>query len=107
MDDIQITPQEVKARLDRGERFLLVDCREADEHARCRIEGSRLVPMGDVPAHLGLFEAAADVVVYCHHGQRSLTVAAWLRQQGVERARSMAGGIERWSREIDPSVPRY
>lgn len=107
MNDLQITPQEVKARLDRGERLLLVDCREPNEHALCRIEGARLVPMGDVPAHLSLFDEAAEVVVYCHHGQRSLNVAAWLRQQGVSGARSMAGGIERWSLEIDPSVPRY
>lgn len=107
MHDIQVTPQEVKARLDRGERLLLVDCREPNEHALCRIEGARLVPMGDVPAHLALFDESADVVVYCHHGQRSLNVAAWLRQQGVAGARSMAGGIERWSLEIDPTVPRY
>jgi adenylyltransferase/sulfurtransferase len=104
---IEITPHEVKQRLDRGEKFLLVDCREPWEYEVCRIAGAQLIPMGSVATHLQQLEAAEDVVVYCHHGRRSLDVVAWLQQQGVEGARSMAGGIERWSREIDPSVPRY
>jgi adenylyltransferase/sulfurtransferase len=107
MDHLEIEPREVKAKLDRGEAFLLVDVREPHEHALCRIEGARLVPQGSVPANLALFEEAEDVVVYCHHGIRSLNVAAWLCAQGVERVRSMAGGIERWSCEVDPAVPRY
>jgi rhodanese-related sulfurtransferase len=107
MDDLQIEPREVKRRLDEGEALLLVDVREPHEYAICRIEGARLVPQGSVPANLALFDGAEDVVVYCHHGIRSLNVAAWLRSQGVEGARSMAGGIERWSAEVDPGVPRY
>ena len=107
MDDLQITPHDVKQRLDRGEHFLLVDVREPWEHQTCRIEGSKLVPLGTVPANLALFEKAEEVVLYCHHGMRSLDAVAWLRAQGVEGARSMSGGIERWSAEIDPTVPRY
>jgi rhodanese-related sulfurtransferase len=107
MDDLQIDPREVKRRLDAGEHLLLVDVREPWEFDVCRIAGAKLVPLGSVPANLPVFEQADEVVIYCHHGKRSLDAVAWLRQQGVEGARSMAGGIERWSREIDPAVPRY
>ena len=107
MTDLEITPRDVKQRLDRGHQFLLVDVRETWEHDLCRIDGAKLVPLGALPANLALFEQADDVVVYCHHGRRSLDAAAWLRAQGVDGARSMAGGIERWSTEIDPAVSRY
>lgn len=107
MENLEITPTEVKARLDRNETFLLIDVREPWEFEMCRIDGAKLVPLGSVASSLQMIEAAEDVVVYCHHGRRSLDAVAWLRQQGVEGARSMAGGIERWSREIDPKVPRY
>ncbi len=106
MENLEITPAEVKVRLDRNETLLLVDVREPWEFDVCRIEGAKLVPLGSVAANVQMIDAAV-VVVYCHHGRRSLDAVAWLRQQGVEGARSMAGGIERWSREIDPKVPRY
>jgi rhodanese-related sulfurtransferase len=107
MDDLQITPLEVKQKLDRGEAFLLVDVREPWEHAHCRIEGAKLIPMGTIPASLQSLDSGEEVICYCHHGMRSLDVAVWLRGQGVEKAKSLSGGIERWSAEIDPSVPRY
>ena len=107
MDDLQIEPREVKRRLDAGESLLLVDVREPWEHDICRLPGAKLVPLGSVASNLAVFEQADEVVIYCHHGLRSLDAAVWLRQQGIEGARSMAGGIERWSREVDPSVPRY
>jgi len=84
-----------------------VDVREVWEHQICRIEGARLVPLGAIAANLALFEQAEAVVLYCHHGMRSLDAAAWLRAQGVDGAKSLAGGIERWATEIDPQVPRY
>lgn len=104
---MQIDPRELKQRLDRGEKLLLVDVREPWEHEICRLEGARLIPMGSLAASLGLFEESDEVVLYCHHGIRSLDAAAWLRAQGVEGARSLSGGIERWAAEIDPRVPRY
>jgi rhodanese-related sulfurtransferase len=107
MNDLEITPQEVKLRLDRGDKMLLVDVREPWEHAQCRIEGAELIPMGTIPANLQKLDADEDVIFYCHHGMRSLDVANWLRTQGVAHAKSMAGGIDRWSAEIDPKVPRY
>ncbi len=107
MNELEIQPHDVKAMLDARDPFLLVDCREPWEFQTCRIEGARLIPMGSMATNLQLLDAAESVVVYCHHGRRSLDVVAWLRAQGVEGARSMAGGIERWSREVDPGVPRY
>jgi rhodanese-related sulfurtransferase len=107
MNDLEITPREVKERLDRGENLLIVDVREPWEHAQCRIEGAKLIPMGTIPANLQQLDTDEDVICYCHHGMRSLDVANWLRSQGVKSAKSMAGGIDRWSTEIDPKVPRY
>jgi rhodanese-related sulfurtransferase len=107
MDDLEITPAEVKQRLDRGEKLVLIDVRERWEFSVCRIEGAKLIPMGTVPANLQALDTDDEIVVYCHHGVRSLDVAVWLRGQGVEGAKSLAGGIERWSVEIDQNVPRY
>jgi rhodanese-related sulfurtransferase len=97
----------LKQRLDRGDKVLIVDVREQWEFDICKIEGAKLVPLRTLPANLTVFEGAEEVVVYCHHGMRSLDATVWLRSQGIEKARSMAGGIERWSTEIDPGVPRY
>jgi adenylyltransferase/sulfurtransferase len=107
MNDLEILPRDVKQRLDRGEKLLLVDVREPHEHALCQIEGAVLIPMGSIPTNLQKLDTEEDVICFCHHGMRSLDVANWLRAQGVKSARSMSGGIDRWSVEIDPSVPRY
>jgi adenylyltransferase/sulfurtransferase len=104
---MEITPAEMKERLDRGENFLIVDVREPWEHELCRIEGAKLIPMGSIPANLQALDVDEDVVCYCHRGMRSMDVAVWLRGQGVQRAKSLAGGIERWSLEIDARVARY
>jgi len=107
MDDLQISVQEVNARIARGEKLLLVDVREPWEFALCKLPGATLIPLGSLPANLNALLDSDVVICYCHHGMRSLDAAVWLRQQGVESAKSMAGGIERWSAEIDPGVPRY
>jgi rhodanese-related sulfurtransferase len=107
MTDLELTPSKLKQRLDRGEKLLLVDVREPWEFDVCRIEGAKLIPMGQIPANLQSLDVDDDVICYCHHGMRSLDVAVWLRNQGVASAKSLAGGIERWSQEIDPQVPRY
>src|SRR5882724_1787699 len=107
MDELEISPAEAKKRMDSGVPLVLVDVREPWEHAICRLEGAKLVPMGSVPANLQALDTDGEVICYCHHGIRSMDVAAWLRGQGVERVRSLAGGIARWSVEIDPRVPRY
>ena len=106
---VEINVQSVKSLLDSGDELLLIDCREVAENQHCRIEGSQLIPMNETPDRLSEIEAHADkpVVVHCHHGGRSLQVVNWLRANGVEHAQNMTGGIEAWSNEIDPSVPRY
>lgn len=106
---LEISCQAVKAKFDAGDDFLLVDCREADEYAAARIDAARLLPMSEIERRVRELEAerGRPIVVHCHHGGRSLRVAKWLRQQGFAGAQSMAGGIEAWSLEIDPSVPRY
>jgi rhodanese-related sulfurtransferase len=87
---------------------ILLDVREPWEFDTASLAGSLLMPMGEVTsrAHAEL-DPDAHIVVLCHHGQRSLSVAMWLRGQGFERAQSLAGGIDGWSRSIDATVPRY
>ncbi|WP_419803871.1 rhodanese-like domain-containing protein [Terriglobus sp.] len=97
------------AALRRDEKSpVVVDVREPWEIATASLPGTVNMPMGDVPAraHQELDPEAA-VVVMCHHGARSLSVTNWLRQQGFDKAQSLAGGIDQWSLEIDGSVPRY
>ena len=106
---MEIDVDEVKARLDRGEKLHLVDVREPMELAICRIEGSEHIPM--MQLFLGLKTPSArkdeEIVVFCHHGMRSFEAASYLRGKGFARARSLAGGIDAWAARIDPSLPRY
>ncbi len=104
---MEIEPLNVKEMLDRGEVSLFIDVREPWEHEVSRVEGSTLIPLREIPANLGRFKDASEIILFCHHGRRSLNAAVWLRSQGIETARSMAGGIDRWSVEVDPQVPRY
>jgi rhodanese-related sulfurtransferase len=107
---LEITPHEVQQRLQAGEKLALIDVREPGEFQLARIEGAELIPMRTVPAELSGLDARADaaaLIVFCHHGVRSLNVVHWLREQGVDACQSMAGGIDRWSLEIDQGVPRY
>src|SRR5262245_48969612 len=107
---IEISPLDVKRLLDEGATVKLIDVREPFEHQITRIEGAELIPMNTIPPRLQEIEAKgenATLVFFCHHGMRSLNVADWLRRQGVENCQSMSGGIDRWSLEIDPKVPRY
>ena len=87
---------------------LLLDVREPWEYATANLPGAVLIPMGDVPsrAHQEL-DPDQPIVVLCHHGARSLSVTMWLREQGFDHVQSLAGGIDRWSRVIDPNIPRY
>ena len=106
--DYEIDPESVQRMSKGGERFTLVDVREPWEFDAARIEGAKLMPMGDVPsrAHQEL-DPEDHIVIYCHHGVRSMNVTAWLRQQGFEKAQSMRGGIDAWSRRVDEKVPTY
>jgi len=106
--DYEITPEAVKQMLDRSDSFTLVDVREPWEFDTARIGNPTHIPMGEIPnrAHQEL-DPDDHIVIYCHHGVRSMTVTNWLRQQGFERTQSMRGGIDAWSRRIDGKVPLY
>ena len=99
----------VKSLVDQGDDFLLLDCRENDEHALVRIEGSKLMPMSELMLRVEELGEHIErrIVVHCHHGGRSHQVTQWLRHQGFLGAQNMAGGIDAWSVEIDPQLPRY
>ncbi|MBC7543396.1 MAG: sulfurtransferase [Candidatus Sericytochromatia bacterium] len=86
---------------------VLLDIREPWEHAQTQIAGDVLIPMNEVPQRMAEIPADQDLIVYCHHGVRSFQVVYYLRQQGYTRARSLSGGIARWSAEIDSTVPEY
>lgn len=107
---LEVSPREVKAQIDSGENPILIDVREPNEHATASIDGAELIPMNSVPQRLQYLEGKAEeatLVVFCHHGMRSLMVVNWLREQGVTDCVSMSGGIDQWSAEIDSKVPRY
>ncbi len=93
-------------RLGRGKRPVLLDVREPWEFALSRIEGSKLVPMGEVPVRLAELDPRAETVVICHHGIRSADVALFLSRSGFEKVLNLEGGLDAYS-DVDPSVPHY
>ena len=101
-----IEPRELARRLGDVDTFQLLDIREPWEWSLARIGESLQLQMGELERSVGSLDQTRDVIVYCHHGARSSVAAEWLRARGF-RAQNLAGGIDRWSREIDPSVPRY
>lgn len=107
MLDYEVSVSEAASLL-KDNKARLIDVREPWEFAAAHIPGSLLMPMGDVPAraHQEL-DPDEHLVILCHHGQRSLNVTAWLRDQGFEQAQSLRGGIDAWASLIDPSVGRY
>jgi rhodanese-related sulfurtransferase len=93
---------------EQGEPVRLIDVREPFELQLGHLEDAEAIPMRSIPAQLGsLDDEGRPIVVMCHHGVRSMQVVCWLREQGVENCVSLAGGIDRWSLEVDSSVPRY
>jgi rhodanese-related sulfurtransferase len=105
----QISVQHLSEKLAAGESVYLLDVRQPDEHAFAALPRSTLIPLGELPGRVAEVDppAGALVVVYCHHGVRSLTGAHLLQQAGIAPVASLAGGIDAWSRLIDPAVPKY
>jgi len=99
-------PQELQEMIANGEVAQLIDVREPWEAEICTIAGSHLIPMGTLPQRLGEIVRSQPVAIYCHHGQRSLTCAQYLAEQGYE-ATSVAGGIDAWAQTIQPGMKRY
>ncbi len=92
-----------------GDDFLLLDVRRQEEYDAAKIDGCVLIPMDELKQRIDELESYRErlIVVQCHHGVRSLRVTHGLRQIGFSKAQSLAGGIDQWSQQIDPSVPRY
>jgi rhodanese-related sulfurtransferase len=105
----EISVDDLSGRLERGERPLLVDVRQPWEYGLARLPGSLLLPLGELPSRTAEVRPAPGqlVVCYCHHGVRSLRAAEVLSGAGLAAVVSLAGGIDAWSLQIDPSVPRY
>ncbi|QEG24312.1 rhodanese-like domain-containing protein [Mariniblastus fucicola] len=105
----EISVHDTKKLLESETAMLLVDCREPQEHAIARIAGSVLIPMDELPEQVSRLEPfrSERIIIYCHHGGRSLRVVNWLRNHGFNTAQNMTGGIAYWSQEIDPDVPVY
>lgn len=108
--DFEINPDELKRQLNAGETPIILDVREPLELEIACLKGAEFkhIPMGDIPsrAHQEL-DPEDHIVVICHHGVRSANVTMWLRGQGFDNAQSLRGGIDLWSRMVDPSVPTY
>jgi rhodanese-related sulfurtransferase len=106
--DLEITVEQLRDRLATDNPPMLLDVREPWEIATASLPNSTNIPMAEIPARaFNELDEDTPILVMCHHGARSLSVAAWLRNQGFAQAQSVAGGIDAWSRSIDPSVPSY
>src|ERR1039457_3592795 len=103
--EIEVT--EVKEKLDRGDKFVLIDVREPHEHQICNIPAAKLIPLGEVGKRLGELDPEADIVIHCKSGMRSARACGILRAAGFQHVRNMKGGILAWSDQVDPSVPKY
>jgi rhodanese-related sulfurtransferase len=105
----EITVQDLAQWLQSGQPVHLLDVRQGWEHEKAALPGSQLIPLDQLVARADEIQPPASVplIVYCHHGMRSLRAAAWLSQRGLPEVYSLAGGIDAWSLEIDNSVPRY
>ncbi|HXV18884.1 MAG TPA: molybdopterin-synthase adenylyltransferase MoeB [Candidatus Omnitrophota bacterium] len=99
--------RELKKMIDKKEKFVLIDVREPSEYAICQIPGAKLIPLSAVAERANELDSADNIVVHCHFGGRSAKAVAILQKMGFKKIKNLAGGIDAWSQEIDPSVPRY
>ena len=106
-EENEITVSELKSAMDRGARINLIDVREPNEYEICRIEGSKLIPVGEIPNKVNEFNLTDDYVFHCHVGVRSGWAVNFLRQLGFKKVKNLKGGIDAWAVEIDTSIPRY
>jgi rhodanese-related sulfurtransferase len=102
-----ITPQQLRERLDRKEPIVLLDVRDGWETALCRLENAVHIPLEELEFRVDELDPEDEIVVYCHHGIRSAAVAGFLRNQGFARAVNLAGGLDAWAQSVDRSMRRY
>jgi rhodanese-related sulfurtransferase len=103
----EVTPGDVRQRLDAGDDLLLIDVREPEEVQRAAIEGAEVYPLSQAAGWIDSLPKDRDLVIFCHHGGRSAQVASALAQRGHANVSNMTGGIDAWSQQIDPNIPRY
>lgn len=103
----EISPQDLKTRLDKGEAVVLLDVREPEEVEIVHLPGSVHIPMGDIPGRVHELDPDKEIVVYCHHGIRSMRVAMFLAQRDFDQVKNLAGGIDAWARDVAPGMARY
>lgn len=104
----QITASELKARLDGGDDIQLIDVRQPDEYAFAKIEGAKLIPLGEIMSRMNELDQTRDTVIHCKMGGRSARAIEFLRSAGYTGSlKNLAGGITAWSNEVDPRVPKY
>jgi adenylyltransferase/sulfurtransferase len=102
-----ITPKELKSRLDKGDKLVLLDVREQWEYDLAKLQGSTLVPLATLPQSLGILNRDSEIIAICHHGMRSADATNFLLQQGFPNVKNLVGGIDAWSVQVDGTVPRY
>ena len=102
-----ITVQELKQKIDQGERVVLIDVREPWEYNIAKIKGTQLIPLGTLSTEFKKLDPKAEIVVHCKMGMRSMDATQFLLQQGFTNVKNLTGGIIAWSQHIDPSVPLY
>ncbi len=103
----ELTPVELKQRLDRREPLVLLDVRQDWETRLCRLDNAVHIPIEEIELRSDELDPAAEIIVYCHQGVRSAAVAEYLRGLGFTNARNLAGGLDAWARSVDPSMRRY
>ena len=104
---VSITVQELKQKLDQGEKLVLIDVREPWGYNIAKISGAQLIPLGTLASEYKKLDPNAEIVMHCHMGMRSMDATQFLLQQGFKNVKNLTGGINAWSQQIDPSVPRY
>ncbi len=102
-----ISPNELKSRLDKGDKLVLLDVREQWEYDLAKLAGSILIPLGTLPQSMGKLSRDAEIIAICHHGMRSADATNFLLQQGFANVKNLVGGIDAWSTQIDGTVARY
>jgi adenylyltransferase/sulfurtransferase len=100
-------PEEIKKRMDEGQKMVILDVREPWEYQTAKIEGSFLIPLGQLEKRKDELDKEADIVCLCHMGVRSFKAMKYLQGCGFKNVVNLAGGIEAWSAKVDPKVPRY
>lgn len=104
---VEITPEQLHARIARGDKPIVLDVREPGEIEIAAFPGAVHIPMNDIPSRIGELAPEDEIIVVCHHGMRSAHVAMYLASNGFARVLNLSGGINAWSETVDPSVPRY